>query len=890
MPDFVNNTSILLRRIFHRLLTQLPQGLRTYLAGYRSLTRVFVYFDDARYQSFAPGKFEKITWNTGGHGALHCPMSGYNFVQPELTDAIRQELSVLAYKPLISVIMPVFDVDPVWLELAIRSVENQWYDRWELCIVDDNSSNAATLKFMEDINRAKVKVEFAGENGGISVSSNRALNMATGEYVALMDHDDELTVDALYRVVVAINNDGAEFIYSDEDKLDIDGSFKDPHFKPDWSPDTFLSHNYLSHLGVIKRSLIEKAGGFSIGLEGAQDYDLYLKVLERTNKITHIPEVLYHWRTIPGSTAASMYNKSYASESGRKAIELAIQRRPLKAKARYGKHPGTYRIQYEIAGNPLVSIIIPFNDKPGLLKKCIESILQKSTYQNYEVIGISNNSQENETFVEMERLAGLDKRVSFHELNIPFNFSAINNHAVKEYANGEHVLLLNNDIEIISPDWIESLLEFSQRPDVGAVGGKLYYPDETIQHAGIVIGISGLAGHLHKHFMGQHPGYFTRLDVVQNLSAVTAACLMVKQSIYKELDGLDASNLQIAFNDVDFCLRIREKGYLNIFTPYCEAYHHESLSRGDEETVEQKIRFSSEVRYTTNRHAEILKNGDPYYNHHLTLDYEDCSLANEEARESSEPIEFIHIPENQPKLLYMHIAKASGSTVNTFFANHYSQQQYALHIESNLDWQSNPDRLESLHFLSGHITVPAMKEKLEIDDYYKVTVIREPFAQLRSHLAWIRRLAAPGEEQRFIQHADYIQKFAMKLSMIDFSSPQKLQNLTKSLTDAEAFLIDNCQTRYFTPVAEGSSVVSADVDKAIEASGLFDRIGLTESLDGFLAGVANEMDWEAPRVFERENVTKEFFGLDISDDETRGVLKPLVRHDLVLYELIKERA
>ena len=336
----------------------------------------------------------------------------------------------------------------------------------------------------------------------------------------------------------------------------MDGPFSDPHFKPDFAPDMFLSQNYMSHLGVIKKELIDKVDGFTVGLEGAQDYDLYLKVLEHTTKINHIQKVLYHWRKIPGSTAADFDDKSYAQEAGVKALENAMKRRKLDATVSNGKYPGTYKVSYNISNNPLVSIIIPFKDKPELLTMCIESILDKTTYANFEVIGISNNSEEKNTFDEMQRLESLDNRIKFYEYNVPFNYSDINNHAVNTYANGEHILLLNNDIKIISENWIEEMLMHSQRDEVGVVGAKLYYPNDTIQHAGVIIRIGGIAGHSHKYLQKDDAGYFSRLNLIQNLSAVTAACFMVKKRIFNELDGLNKKELKVAFNDVDFCLRV----------------------------------------------------------------------------------------------------------------------------------------------------------------------------------------------------------------------------------------------------------------------------------------------------------------------------------------------
>ena len=550
----------------------------------------------------------------------------YTYNQPQLTEGIKKEIEKFSRKPIISIVMPVYNVDPQWLDLAIKSIQNQWYNNWELCIVDDKSTKLETIKYLKKIKNPKIKTKFLKENLNISGASNEALKMASGDYIALMDNDDELTPDALYEVVKAINEEDAEFIYSDEDKLEMDGTYSDPHFKPNFAPDMFLSQNYISHFGVIKKELIDNVGGWSLGLEGAQDYDLYLKVLEQTDKIIHIPKVLYHWRKIPGSTAAGFSEKSYAQEAGRKAIENAMKRRVIDANVSNGRYPGTYKVSYTLKSNPLVSIVIPFKDKPELIKMSIESILQKSTYQNYEIIGISNNSEQEETFEEMKRLESLDGRVKFYEYNEPFNYSAINNYAVKNFAKGEHIILMNNDIEIISKNWIEELLMHSQREKIGVVGSKLYYPNDTIQHAGVIIGIGGVAGHSHKYFKKNDSGYFSRLHLTQNVSANTAALFMVKKKIFDKVGGLDEKNLKVAFNDVDFCLRVREKGYLNLFTPFAEAYHHESISRGHEDSPEKIARFNNEVKYMKKRHKKILENGDPYYNPNLTLEREDFSL------------------------------------------------------------------------------------------------------------------------------------------------------------------------------------------------------------------------------------------------------------------------
>jgi glycosyltransferase involved in cell wall biosynthesis len=606
MSTVKHSLSIRARRTILALLLLVPQNVRTFLAKSSLLTRIFEYFDDAKYLG---------------------PIAPAENPEHETERSPRHQIADFQYKPLISILTPVYNVDPQWLNRAIASISAQWYENWEWCIVDDHSTNASTIALLKSLRDKRIRVSFLPENRNISAASDEALAMAGGDYIALMDHDDELTPGALYEVVRTINETGADFIYSDEDKLELDGSRSDHHFKPDFSPDMFFSMNYLSHLGVIRRQLAVESGGFGRGLDGAQDYDLYLRVLERTNRIAHIPKVLYHWRKLPSSTAAVVDAKSYAWKAGAEALRRAIKRRNLAAQVTEGKTPGTYRVQYHIDRSPLVSIIIPFKDEPALLRMCLESILEKSTYQNFEILGITNNSEDEETFSEMRRFESLDHRIRFLEHNVPFNYSEINNFAAMKHARGQQIVLLNNDIEIISPDWLECLLEFSQRQDVGAVGGKLYYPDDRIQHAGIVIGIGGVAGHSHKYFDRSAYGYFSRPNIVQNVSAVTAACLMVKKSVFEEVGGLDQENLKVAFNDVDFCLRIREKNYLNVFTPYCEAYHYESHTRGYEDSPEKQTRFEREVQFMLRRHAGILKNGDPYYNRNLTLEHEGFQLA-----------------------------------------------------------------------------------------------------------------------------------------------------------------------------------------------------------------------------------------------------------------------
>jgi len=553
-------------------------------------------------------------------------ISGYKYKMPSLTPQIQEEISNFNKKPLISIITPVYNVDPKWLDLAIKSVEAQWYDNWELCIVDDKSTNEDTINYLKSINNPKIKVKFLEENGNISKASNEAVKLSSGEYLSLLDNDDELTPDALYEMVKAINKTNSDFLYSDEDFIDTKGNCSNPHFKPDFSPDLLLSHNYITHLSCFTKELFDEVGGFRSKYDGSQDYDLFLRMSEKTNNIHHIPKVLYHWRTLESSTSANSQAKPEAINRSKELLEETLQRRGIKAKVIPQDMDHYYRVKYEIEGNPLVSIIIPFKDKPELLETCVKSLLKFTTYQNFEVIGVSNNSEEEATFTLMKELEKLDPRVKFYEYNEPFNYAKINNYAVENFAKGEHILLLNNDIEIIHEGWLEAMLEHSQRAEIGCVGAKLLYPNNTIQHAGIIIGLGGYAGHSHKHYPKDNPGYFNRLNSIQNVSAVTAACLMVKRTIYQEVDGMDEVKFKVAYNDVDFCLRVREKGYLNLYTPYATMYHHESITRGYETTPEKIARFQTEKDALYERHKEILTNGDPYYNPNLCHDKEDFSI------------------------------------------------------------------------------------------------------------------------------------------------------------------------------------------------------------------------------------------------------------------------
>ena len=551
--------------------------------------------------------------------------------EPKREDLKRmvEECKKFKYRPKISIIMPTWNTDKMWLRRAIESVLNQVYDNWELCIADGGSTKSHVRNILEEYAEKdkRIKVKFLPKNLGIAGNSNEALKLATGQFVAFLDHDDELAPFALYEVVKLLNEKpDLDFIYSDEDKIDKKGRRKDPFFKPDYSPDIFLSCNYLIHITVIRKILVDKVGGFRLGYEGSQDYDLFLRVLEHTDKIACIPKILYHWRTIETSCASSPEAKMYAYEAAKKALADAMRRREIEIEGVYdGLWLGSYRIKYKIKGNPNVSIIIPTKDKVDVLKRCIDSILNETTYQNYEIVIVDNNSQEEKTFEYYETIKDHPK-IRILEYNKPFNFSAINNYAVSK-VDSEFILFLNNDTEVITSEWLSTMLEHAQRKEVGAVGAKLLYPNNTIQHAGVILGlgIHRVAGHSHRHFPADSHGYVGRINIIQNLSAVTAACMLTKKSLFEEVGGFDEVNLPIAFNDVDYCLKLREKGYLIVYTPYAVLYHYESLSRGYEDTPEKQARFLREVKYMREKWGHILDN-DPYYNPNLTREREDFSI------------------------------------------------------------------------------------------------------------------------------------------------------------------------------------------------------------------------------------------------------------------------
>lgn len=543
---------------------------------------------------------------------------------------IKNNCESFVQKPKISIVTPVYNVDPIWLDKCFESVLGQYYQNWEFCLYDDCSTNQLTIDALRKWEKVdeRIKVGFGTENLNISLATNGAIAMATGDFVGLLDNDDELTPDALYEMVKALNNDPElDIIYSDEDKMEMDGQRTTPYFKPDFSLDLLLSNNYICHFTVIRKAIGDKIGWFRKDCEGAQDHDIILRLIDKTipEKIHHIPKVLYHWRKIPGSTAEKYSEKSYVFDAGKKAVNDYLIRNNIKGTVEEGLWEGSYRVKREIVAPKKVSIIIPFNDKVYLLKMLLKSIFKHTSYENYEIILLSNNSKEKATFDFVNNMVAKKPNVTFLEYNIAFNYSKLNNWAVDQ-CDGEYLLFLNNDMEVISQNWLSSMVEHIQREEVGAVGAKLYYPDDTLQHGGVIVGLGGVAGHSHKGYHRNDPGHFFRLKMIQNLSACTAACLLVTRDIFKKINGFNEDNLKVAFNDIDLCLKIREQGALIVFTPYTELYHYESKSRGFENTPEKQSRFESEIKYFKERWGEFLKAGDPYYSPNLTLDTEDFSI------------------------------------------------------------------------------------------------------------------------------------------------------------------------------------------------------------------------------------------------------------------------
>ena len=533
------------------------------------------------------------------------------------------------YAPKISIVVPLYKTPENYLREFVQSVQAQTYKNWELCFSDGSGKDSPIEGVLNELTHKdpRIRVVYTGEQLQISENTNEALKIAAGDFIAFSDHDDLLAPDALYECVKALNEDRSiELLYTDEDKVDMKGKeFFMPHFKPDFNIDLLRCNNYICHLFVVKREILEQVGMLNPEFDGAQDYDFVLRCVEKSEHIHHIPKILYHWRAHKDSTAENPESKEYAFIAGGRAVQAHYDRVGIDAEVMQTEYKGIYQSKYHLHGEPLISIIIPNKDHTEDLEKCISSIQNKATYKNVEYIVVENNSEKEETFAYYKELEKKNPKakVVFWD-GTGFNYPAINNFGV-EKAGGEYLLFLNNDTEIVNEDCLEELLGYCMREDVGAVGARLYYEDGSIQHAGVIVGLGGVAGHAFTDFPHESPGYFGRIVMAQDYSAVTAACMMMRKNVYEEVGGFDPQ-WAVAFNDVDLCLKIRKAGYLIVYNPYAELMHYESKSRGYEDNEEKVERFNSEIDNFMRVWKEFLDQGDPYYSPNLTLDKNDFSL------------------------------------------------------------------------------------------------------------------------------------------------------------------------------------------------------------------------------------------------------------------------
>lgn len=524
------------------------------------------------------------------------------------------------YSPLISIAVPAYQTPVEFLRQMIESLIVQTYSNWELCIVNASPDNEEMQKVLAEYSAGDSRVRFCNlkENLGIAENTNRAFAMTKGEFVGLLDHDDLLAPNALYEIVKILqDHPQADALYTDEDKVttELDEHFQ-PHLKSDFNLDLLRSNNYICHFFVVRKSIVEKAGGFRKEFDGAQDYDFIFRCTENAGEVLHVPEILYHWRTHKASTADNPASKMYAFEAGKRAIEAHLERTGTKGEVSHTQDLGFYRVKYPVQGKPLVSVIIPNKDEKETLQTCLEMLEKNTGYQNFEIIIVENNSTTDEIFRYYKELSG-NRKIHLLRWGKEFNYSAINNFAVA-HAKGEYLLFLNNDVKSINSDWLEEMLGVCQRPEVGGVGAKLIYPDNTIQHAGCVIGMGGIAGHMFVDMPADRTGYLHKASLLQDMSAVTAACLLMKKEVFEQAGGF-TEELAVAFNDVDLCLKVRKNGYLIVYDPYVKLYHMESKTRGAEDSKEKVRRFQTEIEYMRCHWIDILKNGDPCYNKNLSL-------------------------------------------------------------------------------------------------------------------------------------------------------------------------------------------------------------------------------------------------------------------------------
>ncbi|MBQ3406085.1 MAG: glycosyltransferase family 2 protein [Lachnospiraceae bacterium] len=582
------------------------------------IKKAFLYLKHFGLKEFMNHLFERLEPEEVPYGPW------YESHKPDEAELDRQRKTDIEGGPVFSVLVPAYMTREMFLRQLIESVKAQTYDRWELCIADASDREYPEgVMSVEEIVReyastdARIRYKKLTENISISANTNEAFAMAEGDYIGFLDHDDLLAPQALYRMAEAVSRHGADMLYSDEDKVteDLKKHFQ-PHFKPEFNLDLLRSNNYITHFLVVKKTLAEEAGLLRDEMNGAQDYDFIFRCSEKAEKIVRVPEILYHWRTSETSTADNPMSKQYAYEAGARAIRENLERTGTEGTVESLPDFGFYRVRYPVEGSPLVSVIIPNKDHADMLRRCVESVFAND-YRNLEIIIVENNSTERETYAYYRELSK-DPRVHLIRWKHGFNYSAINNYGVR-YAKGEYLLFLNNDVRgDISTGWLTEMLGVCQRRDVGAVGARLYYPNNRIQHAGIVIGIGGVAGAMFTDLPKGRGGYMHKAAIMQDLSAVTAACMLVKREAFLRAGGF-TEELAVAFNDVDLCLKIGKSGYRIVYDPFAELYHDESRTRGAEDTPEKVRRFQSEIEYMRVHWLDIIKNGDPNYNPNLSL-------------------------------------------------------------------------------------------------------------------------------------------------------------------------------------------------------------------------------------------------------------------------------
>ena len=611
------------KRIYHRLPAKLREPcLRLAYRYFGALFRGMGHYETWRL-AWSPGQAKPCSLSyrraeLASKGRYQLDQTNYPvycYVPPRRTPAVDDALASFSRRPLISIITPVYGIAPHYLQALITSVEQQWYPHWELIFVEDAGPNPATRDFLATLSDPRIKTRLCEQNGGISAASNIALAMASGEYVAFLDHDDELTADALFELVGAINDCDPDFIYSDEDKIDDAGNYSQPFFKPDWSPDALMSIMYTCHLACMRKSLVEEIGGFRSSFDGAQDYDLVLRLSERTQHIHHIPKVLYHWRTLPSSTASGLDAKPYASDAMRRLKEEALVRRGLEGRIEdVAEMPSQCRVNYYPIGTPLVSIIIPSRDNTDILRRCVDSLLQKTRYGHYEIVLIDNDSVTPEASTYFSQ-ASQNSRISVLRYPHPFNYSAINNLGARE-AKGDYLLFLNDDTETLSPEWLERMLGFAQLAHIGAVGAKLLFPSShNIQHCG-VLNLAAGPGHAFYNAPADVPIYFGRNILEWNWLATTGACLLVKRDKFEAVGGFDET-FPVGYNDVDLCWRLHDRGLKNLVCNAAQLLHHESVSRGlDDDDPVKLQRLETERRRLYQKHPNHFMT-DPYFNLNL---------------------------------------------------------------------------------------------------------------------------------------------------------------------------------------------------------------------------------------------------------------------------------